>query len=404
MIKLIHMNKGGTDMQKYNIKSANIEFKNLFSGPAPVGRILNYIYSIGTTGLKHKNGNRTVYSSDGLGYAWTTEFMIGLGIAKLGEPVGSAIKLELTPNGKALFELMKDKSFSFDDGFRDSNILRVKAQINNCHTDLYDKFRQIFFESYPFLILKDYLSEKGYYFGNLRRFYDDFFSWSANIYGEGSEESNAGFNRIPSLIQLCKLFEVVDTKIGLKFDEEKIENSQALGFIKEYTEIELRQAATEERALIINSTKDLVSMYGEDGNVIVSAIVRNSSLQTKFKHNLTIQQKGKCVVCGMEHKELLIGSHIKSSATSDVVEKIDHNNGLLLCCNHDKLFDRYLITFDSNTGRIKFSKDLTVSDIKRLGLSDDFSLPAELLTEERQGYLKLHNAKYEEAENNRKHK
>lgn len=391
-------------MKKYNIKSANIEFKNLFSGPAPVGRILNYIYSIGTSGLKHKNGNRTVYSADGIGYAWTTEFMIGLGLVKLGDPVGRAIKLELTPNGKALFELMKDKSFSFDDGFRDSNILTVKAQINNCHTDLYDKFKQIFFESYPFLILKDYLSEKGYYFGNLRSFYDNFFSWAANIYGEGSEESNAGFNRIPSLIQLCKLFDIVDTKIGLRFDEIKIASGQANDLNKEYTELELRQAAAEERALIINSTKDLVSAYGEDGNVIISAIVRNSSLQTKFKHNLTIQQKGKCVVCGMEHKELLIGSHIKSSATSDVVEKIDHNNGLLLCCNHDKLFDRYLITFDASTGKIKISKDLTATDIKRLGLSEDFALPKELLTKERQTYLMLHNTKYEESEKNRKHK
>ena len=90
-------------MPKYNIKSADIEFKNLFSGPAPAGRILNYIYSIGTSGLKHNNGNRAIYSSDGIGYAWTTEFMIGLGIAKLGDPVGTAIRLELTNSGKALF-------------------------------------------------------------------------------------------------------------------------------------------------------------------------------------------------------------------------------------------------------------------------------------------------------------
>ena len=31
-------------MKKYDIKTANLEFKNLLSGPAPVGRILNYIY------------------------------------------------------------------------------------------------------------------------------------------------------------------------------------------------------------------------------------------------------------------------------------------------------------------------------------------------------------------------
>ncbi len=391
-------------MKKYNIKSANIEFKNLFSGPAPVGRILNYIYLIGTVGLKHKNGNRTVYSADGIGYAWTTEFMIGLGLVKLGDHVGTAIKLELTRSGKALFNLMKDKTFSFDDGFHDNNISIVKSQINSCHVDLYDKFKQIFFESFPFLILKDYISENGYSFNNLRVFYDNFFSWAANIYGEGSEVNNAGFNRLPSLIQLCKLFNIVDTTNGLHFDETKISNVDSTVFYREYTDQELKLAAVEEKSLISISTRDLVSTYGEDGNIIVSAIVRNSSLQTKFKHNLTIQQNGKCVVCGMEHKELLIGSHIKSSATSDVVEKIDHNNGLLLCCNHDKLFDRHLITFDANTGKIKISKDLNEADIKRLGLSSDFVLSKELLTKERKVYLELHNNKYDEAETKRKSK
>ena len=49
-------------------------------------------------------------------------------------------------------------------------------------------------------------------------------------------------------------------------------------------------------------------------------------------------------------------------------------------------------------------KDLTVADIKRLGLSENFSLSEELLTKERQDYLRLHNTKYEESEKSRKHK
>lgn len=388
-------------MQKYDIKSANIEFKNLFSGPAPIGRILNYIQLMGTTGLKHKNGNRTVNLANGVGYAWTTEFMIGLGLAKLGDPVGVAMKLELTESGKALFNLMKNNPISFDDG---PSILKVKKQIISCHPDLYDVFKQAFFDSYPFLILKDYLSEKGYYFGNRNIFYDGFFSWAANCYGEGADENNAGFNRLPSLIQLCELFDIVNTSAGVRFDEAKISNGSANAVYREYTEAELKQAAAEELLLISVSANDLISAYGDDGNVIVSAIVRNSSLQSKFKHNLLVQQKGKCAVCGMEQKELLIGSHIKPSASCNVVEKIDHNNGLLLCCNYDKVFDRHLITFEFDSGKIVISEVLSKEDVLRLGLSNNIVLPKDLLTKERQAYLKLHNEKYKEAEANRKHK
>lgn len=397
-------------MKKYDIKTANLEFKNLLSGPAPVGRILNYIYLVGTIGLKHKNGNRTTNLQNGVGYAWTTEFMIGLGLVSLGSPVGNAFKLELTDVGTELFALMEKNYKSFDEGSTNASIDRVRKQIQSCNPRLFDSFKNAFINSYPFKILREFLLENGFYYKNSREFINNLFEIVKNQYDSDTKpyiqesRTTTGENRVPSLLQLCKVFNLLTENGYLQFDEFEIVKIDFQEIDREYNEKELIAAEAEERALIINSTKDLISMYGEDGNVIVSAIVRNSSLQTKFKHNLTIQQKGKCVVCGMEHKELLIGSHIKSSATSDVVEKIDHNNGLLLCCNHDKLFDRYLITFDADTGRIKISKDLTVADIKRLSLSENFSLSEELLTKERQDYLRLHNTKYEELEKSRKHK
>lgn len=430
-------------MSKYNIGAANIEFKNLFSGPAPIGRILNYINLVGTTGLKHRNGNRTVYSPDGVGYAWTTEFMIGLGLVELGDHVGTAIKLKLTPKGTLLFELIKNRSASFHDGFRDGDIEIVKSQITACHPDLYETFRNVFVESYPFLILLDYLEEYGYHFPHLRGFYDDFFSWAGNLYGTGAEGNNAGFNRIPSLVQLCKLFGIVKTDNGITFNKiaidklniskpaevqtetngktavnhkisinkpEAIHNNAAVSKTDGdtadpiYTQTEMIKAAAEEHAVIKASTKDLVSTYGEYGNIIVSAIVRNSSLQAKFKHNLSVQQKSRCVICGMENKELLIGSHIKASAESNVFEKIDHNNGLLLCCNHDKLFDRHLITFNCDNGKIEISDSLSEKDMQLLGLSEDFTLPEEMLTFERKEYLKWHNNNFKIQEQNRKQK
>ena len=53
--------------------------------------------------------------------------------------------------------------------------------------------------------------------------------------------------------------------------------------------------------------------------------------------------------------ELLVASHIKPWSISDANEKLDIHNGLLMCPNHDKLFDRGYISFD-DTGRILISE------------------------------------------------
>ena len=47
----------------------------------------------------------------------------------------------------------------------------------------------------------------------------------------------------------------------------------------------------------------------------------------------------KCCLCGVDDDALLVASHIKPWAKSDEHEKLDLDNGLLLCPNHDKLFD-----------------------------------------------------------------
>lgn len=65
-----------------------------------------------------------------------------------------------------------------------------------------------------------------------------------------------------------------------------------------------------------------------------------------------------CVLCGVTFTRILIASHIKPFSLCDTSESLDVNNGLLLCPNHDKLFDKGLITFDSK-GRLLISKELT---------------------------------------------
>lgn len=90
---------------------------------------------------------------------------------------------------------------------------------------------------------------------------------------------------------------------------------------------------------------------------------RNATLQKKFKDSL--KTRGiKCELCDIGEIRLLIASHIwpvskivKEESLKNA-EKVKHyvspDNGLLLCPNHDALFDKQFITFDDD-GQIVIS-------------------------------------------------
>ena len=141
--------------------------------------------------------------------------------------------------------------------------------------------------------------------------------------------------------------------------------------------------------------------YGETGRVTVTYETRVSQIQTAFRNRLIGAFNHKCLLCEITNTEMLIGSHIKRDSECDTInEKIDLNNGFLLCANHDKLFDRYLISFNAFTGKIMISSQLTHAEKEICGLNEDYTLPSELLTPERTAYLIWHNNEYLKKENN----
>ncbi len=396
-------------MNRFEIEKDNILFKNLLSGPAPVGRILNYVIEAGGEGIYHINGQRDLHFTDRVGSAWTTEFMIGLGIFTLGDIVGSKTMLCLTDKGKDLLDSINKAGLkNFNEGIDDNSILSLKSEITANDSNVYNVYKRIFITSYPFRILLEFLNQYGYTYPNKKNFMDDLFETVKNLYDiEGSAPYNrnarttTGENRVPSLIQLCKLFDFVEEENGqLKFFKEKIDTS-----LKELAEIEFSQEQTEKAAkeleVLLKDADDLAKKYGVDGTVLVESIVRNSELQKIFKHNLIVSQHCKCIMCDISNPELLNGSHIKAAAKSNVQEKADFNNGLLLCCNHDRLFDRHLITFNIIDGQIEISKLLKDDDITSLKLDKNYKLPKELLTKERIDYLTYHNIEFQEKEKNR---
>ncbi|MGG7209721.1 HNH endonuclease [Clostridium baratii] len=114
--------------------------------------------------------------------------------------------------------------------------------------------------------------------------------------------------------------------------------------------------------------------YGEvneKGEVIRREInVRKN--QKKFREKL-FKLDCKCKICGMDIKELLIASHIKSWSSSTPEEKLSPYNGFLLCPNHDLLFDKHLITFDDE-GNILISKRLSEKNKRLLGINDSIKI------------------------------
>lgn len=142
--------------------------------------------------------------------------------------------------------------------------------------------------------------------------------------------------------------------------------------------------------------------YGIDGRVLITHYTRVKQVQDAFRNRLMAYYGGCCMMCGIHNKEMLVASHIKRDADCESIEeKIDNDNGFLLCANHDKLFDRYLITFDFMDGKIKISKSLSLDEIKILMLDPEYSLPEELLTDNRREYLLYHNEEYEKKESER---
>lgn len=108
--------------------------------------------------------------------------------------------------------------------------------------------------------------------------------------------------------------------------------------------------------------------------------------QGYFRDKL-IQRDGCCVICGLMNKNLLYASHIKPwSVCEDSNEKLDSNNGLLLCAMHDALFDKGIITFDE-IGSIQISESISESDRRILDLNEDFKLD---MNESMRKYMRWH--------------
>ena len=134
-------------------------------------------------------------------------------------------------------------------------------------------------------------------------------------------------------------------------------------------------------------SKDILDELEKEGlsGEYNEAITKVRINQGEFRERL-IRRYNKCVLCGVSNVQLLTASHIKPWALSEAQERLDVNNGFLMCPNHDRLFDRGFISFDDD-GRILISEELQKND--RIFMNVNENMKVELTTDNRK-YLNYH--------------
>jgi putative restriction endonuclease len=158
----------------------------------------------------------------------------------------------------------------------------------------------------------------------------------------------------------------------------------------------------------LNLAKLRSKAYAEDPDktaedVIEQTIAEDESLDATEKESLSKARRGQglfkdrlkaiesqCRLTGITNERLLVASHIlawKSCTTSQ--QRLDGNNGLLLTPNADRLFDRGLISFETN-GHILVKDEVSDDDLTRLGLPDLRTRNAGAFTSEQSAYLAFH--------------
>lgn len=110
--------------------------------------------------------------------------------------------------------------------------------------------------------------------------------------------------------------------------------------------------------------------------------------QNVFRERL-LKRYSNCCLCKVSNPDFLIASHIKPWAVSEVNEKLDCDNGLLLCPNHDALFDSGYISFKDD-GTIMLSDDLKQIDAMFMNVDSSRRIN---LTIGNKKYMKYHRDK-----------
>lgn len=157
-----------------------------------------------------------------------------------------------------------------------------------------------------------------------------------------------------------------------------------------YAEIKNLQAAS---ALSLKSDIDeleecLVSETDPEKRTEIETLIKARQGQGSFRQKL-LKLYPICPLTDLDVQSLLIASHIKPWSVCNNNERLDPFNGLMLAPNIDALFDKGLITFDTD-GTIKIHPTIDPENQERLGISRDMKLKIEPESEKYFEYHRNH--------------
>ena len=119
------------------------------------------------------------------------------------------------------------------------------------------------------------------------------------------------------------------------------------------------------------------------------AVIEARRGQGRFRLNVEAVEQ-RCRISGVSDLRLLKASHIKPwRSCSTTAERLDGNNGLLLCPNVDHLFDRGYISFEDE-GRMLISPLVDAAQVALLGVSTAPPLHVGPFNVGQTGYLAFH--------------
>ncbi|QGQ48612.1 HNH endonuclease [Metabacillus sediminilitoris] len=148
-------------------------------------------------------------------------------------------------------------------------------------------------------------------------------------------------------------------------------------------EIEGRSSADEyiELESIVTAAPEQIEVTETEKEQVIKSRIGQST----FKKSLLNIEK-KCRLCGVSDERFLVASHIKPWSQSNHQERLDVNNGFLLCPNHDKLFDKGYISFYED-GAIVISDSLDEATMVFLNINETMIIS---MNERQQLYMKWH--------------
>ena len=124
--------------------------------------------------------------------------------------------------------------------------------------------------------------------------------------------------------------------------------------------------AEEDDLIVVEKISESQTLTDTEKQIIIKA----RKGQGIYRNKLLRKYDSKCIVTGVDNSNLLIASHIKPWRICNNDERIDVENGLILCPNVDRLFDYGLITF-KNDGQMIISSYVSEQNIRRLNISSE---------------------------------